>query len=101
MRAVPLLAPYAGEGALDQALMALFVVRLLLTTWLTLAFRMTLGPKLAIADVQPDLVAALVFYLTLRRGGRFGILAGFVLGLLVDVDHPEGIPNRPPRRSVR
>ncbi len=50
-----------------------------------------MGPKLAIAGVQPDLAAALVFYLTLRRGGNFGIVAGFVLGLLVDVDRPEGI----------
>lgn len=71
--------------------MLLFVVRLLLTIWGVLAFRLTLGPKLAIAGVQPDLAAGLVFYLTLRRGGRLGILAGFFLGLLVDVDRPEGI----------
>jgi rod shape-determining protein MreD len=71
--------------------MILFCVRLLLTVWLALAFRLTLGPKIAIAGVQPDLVAGLVFYLTLSRGGTAGIVAGFVLGLLVDVDRPEGI----------
>ena len=71
--------------------MVLFAVRLLLTIWGALAFRLTLGPKLAIAGVQPDLAAGLVFYLTLRRGGGFGILTGFILGLLVDVDRPEGI----------
>jgi rod shape-determining protein MreD len=71
--------------------MILFIFRLLLTVWMTLAFRLTLGPKLAIAGVQPDLMAGLVFYLTLSRGGNAGIVAGFLLGLLVDVDRPEGL----------
>jgi rod shape-determining protein MreD len=69
----------------------LFIIRLLVTLWVVLVFRLTLGPKLAIAGVQPDLAAALVFYLTIARGPIFGILSGFVLGLLIDVDRPEGI----------
>ena len=71
--------------------MLLFIIRLLVTIWVVLAFRLTLGPKIAIAGVQPDLAAALVFYLTLARGPVFGILSGFVMGLLIDVDRPEGI----------
>jgi rod shape-determining protein MreD len=66
-----------------------FVARLLLTIWAVLAFRITLGPKIAIGGVQPDLVAALVFYLTVGRGPTVGILGGFVLGLLVDIERPQ------------
>ena len=58
------------------ALMILFVVRLMLTIWIALAFRVTLGPRLAIAGVQPDLAAGLVFYLTLRRGAGSGSSPG-------------------------
>ncbi len=32
-----------------------------------------------------------VFSLTLARGPVFGIIAGFVLGLLVDIDRPAGL----------
>ena len=71
--------------------MTLFVVRLGLTLWAILVFRLTLGPKIAIAEVQPDLAAALIFYLTLIRGPTLGIVAGFVLGLLIDVDDPAGV----------
>jgi rod shape-determining protein MreD len=65
-----------------------FVLRLLVTIWAALAFRITLGPKLAVGGVQPDFVAALVFYLTIARGAPTGILGGFVLGLLVDIERP-------------
>jgi rod shape-determining protein MreD len=68
-----------------------FWVRLVVSVWAALVFRLTIGPRLAIAGVEPDLVAAIVFYLTLARGVRMGIIAGFVLGLLVDVDRPEGV----------
>jgi len=68
-----------------------FWIRLVVGIWAALVFRLTVGPKLAIAGVQPDLLAAYVFYLTLARGARTGIIAGFVLGLLVDVDRPEGV----------
>lgn len=71
--------------------MVLFIARLLLTLWVILAFRLTLGAKIAIAGVQPDLAAAFVFYLTLIRGPTMGILSGFVLGLLIDVDRPSGL----------
>ncbi|MBM3287998.1 MAG: rod shape-determining protein MreD [Candidatus Eisenbacteria bacterium] len=71
--------------------MALFVARLVLTLWAVLTFRLTLGPSLAIAGVQPDLAAALVFYIALARGATFGIIGGFLMGLLVDVDHPLGL----------
>ncbi|MBD3163366.1 MAG: rod shape-determining protein MreD [Candidatus Eisenbacteria bacterium] len=71
--------------------MVLFLVRLLLTTWAILAFRLVLGPKIAIAGVQPDLGAAFVFLLTLARGPTYGIIGGLVLGLLVDVDHPDAL----------
>lgn len=71
--------------------MLLFIIRLVVTIWAVLAFRLTLGPKIAIAGVQPDLAAALVFYLALARGPVFGIVSGFVMGLLIDVDRPEGI----------
>jgi rod shape-determining protein MreD len=69
----------------------LFVVRLALTVLGILVFRLSLGPKIAIAGVQPDLAAALVFYLSLIRGPTMGIVAGFVLGLLIDVDDPAGL----------
>ncbi|MDM7916526.1 MAG: rod shape-determining protein MreD [Candidatus Eisenbacteria bacterium] len=68
-----------------------FWLRLIVTVWVVLAFRLTLGARLAIAGVQPDLAAALVFYLALARGSAYGILGGFVLGLLIDVDRPEGV----------
>lgn len=68
-----------------------FWIRLVVSVWAALAFRVSIGPKLAIAGVQPDLVAAIVFYLTLTRGTVFGIISGFVLGLLVDVDRLEGV----------
>lgn len=68
-----------------------FIARLLLTIWAALAFRITLGPKLAIGGVQPDLIAALVFYLTVGRGPLMGILGGFVLGLLVDIERPQDL----------
>lgn len=71
--------------------MALFLVRLLLATLAVLGFRLVLGPKIAIAGVQPDLGAALVFLLALARGPTFGILGGFFLGLLVDVDRPDAL----------
>jgi rod shape-determining protein MreD len=64
------------------------LLRLILTTWAALAFRITLGPKLALGGVQPDFVAALVFYLTVVRGAPVGIIGGFVLGLLVDIERP-------------
>ncbi len=70
---------------------ARFWVRVAVSVWAALVFRLTLGPRLAIAGVQPDLVAAIVFYLTLARGPRTGMLAGFILGLLMDVDRPEGV----------
>jgi len=69
----------------------LFVLRLALSVWAILAFRLALAPKIAIAGVQPDLAAALVFYLTLIRGPTMGILSGFFLGLLIDVDDPTGV----------
>jgi len=69
----------------------LFVVRLILIVGAILTFRMTLGSKIAIAGVQPDLAAALVFYLTLMRGPTMGIVSGFVFGLLIDVDDPSGV----------
>jgi rod shape-determining protein MreD len=69
----------------------LLVVRLALTVWGILLFRVSLGPKIAIAGVQPDLAAALVFYLSLIRGPTFGIVAGFAFGLLIDVDDPAGL----------
>jgi len=68
-----------------------FWVRLLIAVWGALIFRLTLGPRLAVLGVQPDLMAALVFYLTLARGAVPGILAGFLLGLLVDVDQPDAL----------
>ncbi len=71
--------------------MVLFIARLVLTVWAVLAFRLTLGPRLAIAGVTPDLAAALVFYLTISRGASIGIIGGFVMGLLLDVDRPEGL----------
>lgn len=71
--------------------MTLFILRLVLTLWVILVFRLSLAPKIAIAGVQPDLAAALVFYLTLIRGPTMGIVSGFVLGLLIDVDNPAGI----------
>jgi rod shape-determining protein MreD len=70
---------------------ARFWARLVVSVWGALVFRLTIGPRLAIAGVQPDLVAAIVFYLTIARGARVGIVAGFVLGLLIDVDRPESV----------
>ncbi len=70
---------------------ARFWIRVVATVWATLVFRLTVGPRIAIAGVQPDLVAAIVFYLTLARGTRTGIITGFILGLLIDVDRPEGV----------
>lgn len=67
---------------------ARLLLRLALTTWAALAFRITLGPKLALGGIQPDFVAALVFYLTVVRGATVGIIGGFVLGLLVDIERP-------------
>ena len=67
---------------------ARFCFRLILTVVAALVFRLTLGARIAIAGVQPDLVAAIVFYLTLARGPIFGIISGVALGLLVDVDRP-------------
>lgn len=66
-----------------------FIVRLIVAVYAALAFRLTVGASIAIAGVQPDLVAAIVFYLTLTRGAPFGIGMGFLLGLLVDVDRPQ------------
>jgi len=71
--------------------MILFITRLAVTAWAILIFRVTLAPHIAIAGVQPDLMAGLVFYLTLARGPTTGILAGFVLGLLDDVDQVTGL----------
>ncbi len=68
---------------------ARFALRLALAVYAALAFRLTIGAGIAIAGVQPDLMAAIVFYLTLAKGAPFGIVIGFFLGLLVDVDRPE------------
>lgn len=67
------------------------ILRLALTLFAVLVFRVTLGPRLAVAGVSPDMAAAFVFYLTLARKGTFGIVAGFVTGLLIDADHPEAL----------
>lgn len=68
---------------------ARFALRLIVAIYAALAFRLTVGASISIAGVQPDLMAAIVFYLTLERGAPFGIAMGFILGLLVDVDRPE------------
>ncbi len=70
---------------------ARFWSRLALSVLAALVFRVALGAKLAIAGVQPDLLAAVLFSVTLARGPVFGIIAGFVLGLLVDIDRPAGL----------
>lgn len=68
-----------------------FWSRLILSVLAALVFRVTLGSRLAIAGVQPDLLAAVLFSVTLARGAVFGVLAGFILGLLVDADRPGGL----------
>lgn len=68
-----------------------FWVRLALAILAALVFRVTLGSRIAIAGVQPDLLAAVVFSVTLARGAVFGVVSGFVLGLLADVDHPNAL----------
>ena len=68
-----------------------FWVRLAVSVLAALVFRVTLGPRLAVAGVQPDLLAAVIFSVTLARGAVFGIVAGFVLGLVADVDRPAGL----------
>jgi rod shape-determining protein MreD len=68
-----------------------FWARFVLAIFAALIFRVTLGAKLSIAGVQPDLLAAVLFSVTLARGAVFGVLAGFALGLLVDVDRPGGL----------
>jgi rod shape-determining protein MreD len=68
-----------------------FWVRLIVSVLAALVFRVTLGTQLAIAGVQPDLLAAVLFSVTLARGAVFGVITGFVLGLIVDVDRPAGL----------
>jgi len=66
----------------------MFVVRVITVVFFLLVFQTTWVPRIRIGGVGPDLLLAVVFVLTLRRGLMWGVWTGFILGLLLSVEEP-------------
>ncbi|MBT3179947.1 MAG: rod shape-determining protein MreD [Candidatus Marinimicrobia bacterium] len=47
--------------------------------------QLLLADFLAIQTIRPDFIAILVLYWSIRYGGAFGTVAGFLIGLLIDL----------------
>lgn len=49
-----------------------------------IVLQLTLIPYLALASITPELPILFVIYLGARRGPYYGVIAGFVIGLILD-----------------
>jgi rod shape-determining protein MreD len=62
-----------------------YALRILLTSLIIFILQVTLVHRVTIAGARPDLVLVLLVVLVIDRGPIWGVLAGFLLGLLQDL----------------
>jgi len=62
----------------------------ILVTFLLFILHSLVVPYLAVVHVLPDLLLIWIVYIAVRRGQLAGIVAGFVIGLLLDLTGGEG-----------
>lgn len=57
---------------------------ILLLAAITIVLQLTLVPYIALASITPEIPILFVIYLGARRGPYWGVIAGFVMGMILD-----------------